>query len=532
MKERLSFLFGGPVVRLELARAPHLLRIFVRIVLLFFLATSLLGTLSRRVDNRPIASATFRAAWPPRSFEALLESRRQEHLEVVKAAAAYVPWFLQAQLVLILLATPCLCAPAIVHEKEADTLQALFGTELRSREIAVGKLLGGLLQVLTEYLAFAPILVLAAVIAELPLVRVGLAEVQAALVAFALAAGCQCVSLWTRRPADAIVGCYSVMIVGYLVGAVALSVTTLPDMPNPVFQLSSLLDSRRELHLGGLAAHFAFLFGCGIVFLAVTAFRLRPVCLGQTEVRSRRWLSVLRPPVGDDPIAWRERHVLGLAPVAVLRTIPQWLVLLGVFAFSVILASSALHPVFSWRRFFSTVGNGEVRSALRDFYSCITLDDSRGAECIHLMGAALVVLGGLTVCVRCATSVIEEKRRKTWDDLMLTSLSYTEILQAKYQGILGAAVLPALAYCVPMFLLGGIQGWLGWIRAAAWLVAACVIIPLAGTIGSSLAEGQQTSADYEMTSILDSFRIPPILEHDSSDVKSLYRRCVSRANLG
>src|SRR5205823_3967805 len=61
---------------------------------------------------------------------------------------------------------------------------------------------------------------------------------------------------------------------------------------------------------------------------ALASCRLRAAYLRQLEGHGKRrvrWWRVRRPPVGRDALRWKERHVEGVAPLAVLRGLPSWL---------------------------------------------------------------------------------------------------------------------------------------------------------------------------------------------------------------
>jgi ABC-type transport system involved in multi-copper enzyme maturation permease subunit len=487
MRERLYFLLGGPVLYHELWRATRPLLSVARTVLLVYLSLRLLSSLGFEVDFWS-QTAVYRPAtiqkMPPGDY---FREWQRAYLASVHAAGQFTSWLLNVQLVLIVILTPVLSAGAIVREKERDTLLALFGTELGAREIVTGKALGRLIPVLTEILAVSPLVVLAATLADLPVDRIALALLQAACVTFVLVAGCLLLSLWTRRTADAIVGSYSLIIVSYLAGQLVLTTISFPGVLNPVAVLDHLLDADRALDVWQVAFHLAFLVAAGTVFLALTAYRLRPVCLGLAEAHAPRWLWSFRPAIGGDPIVWREHHVLGLAPLPVLRMIPRWAGLLGVLAFASILALGTLDHV-PWKYCFGMLRKGEfdaAYAALRTGLHRATIHD------VDVMGMPMLVLGALTVCVRCGGSIMEEKRRKTWDDLQLTPLSREEMLYGKYNGILRATVLPLAVYALPMFARGVMLGWPGVERAATYLGIACIAIPLAGIVGLVFADSAE-----------------------------------------
>ena len=56
------------------------------------------------------------------------------------------------------------------------------------------------------------------------------------------------------------------------------------------------------------------------------------------------------------------------------------------------------------------------------------------------MGILLMLLGGLMLCMRCGGSIAGEKRRKTWEDLLLTGRTLEEIAWSKMLGVLQAAL--------------------------------------------------------------------------------------------
>ncbi len=511
MTGRLGFLLGGPVLRREFARAAwRPLPLLLRYAYAAWLIGQLLVVLpdyaareyqarslrfggpafgSRTTISLPPAGPKQSPRFVPPAFgqrddsPSLPELLRARHLALVAAAAKYVPLLLHQQLLLVLFLTPALTAGALVVEKERDTLQALYGTELGSFQIATGKLLGRLAALAWGASPALPILVFGATLAELPLGPLLLAFVQAGVLAFALAAACLLLSVWTRRVTDAIVASYSAMTVCYLGGLVALANAPVPASLDPTVILGQLLPGGGGLRPLAFLAHVAFWGGAGVLCFALTAARLHPAYVKQAESRPWRWLWAFRPRVGDDPIRWREQHVLGLAPLPVLRMIPGWLGRLAVLTFSAILALEALDHISA----------GSLLLALRRGKFALAWEVlqhpylGRLWEDIHIMGIALLVLGTLTAGLRCAGSIAEEKRRKTWDDLVLTPLSLEEIVFDKWWGVVRASVPYLAIYALPMIALSSRGGAEGIALAVTWLVAACVLIVLAAAAGMAVA---------------------------------------------
>jgi ABC-type transport system involved in multi-copper enzyme maturation permease subunit len=507
MLGRVYFLFGGPILSREVLRAtrgrlPSLLR-YAFIALLCF-------EIHLFADERtPVGSPHASGSWyrpttrtsfpymgfPPPSRRELLEIRRQEAVAAAADAGRYISFLLYQHLVLLLILTPVLTAGAIVYEKERDTLQALFGTELRSREIVVGKLLGRLIALGLTTAAVLPPLAFATALATIPVWRVVLALVQSAVLAYALASACLLASLWTRRPTDAVIGCYATMIVTFLLGGIALSGLVALGLPglveelNPLEHLKRLLDATGTFRPVEFLCHLAFWFAAGTLCLAVAALRVRPVSAHQAEKRAPRWLWAFRPPIGNNPVRWREQYVLGLAPIGVLRVIPRWMGRLGVLSFAVILAGDSLGHVVGRHvfRLFLTGQFAALWAVLRHPLK------NRLSEDLNLMGGALLLLASATVCLRCAGCIAEEKRRKTWEDLILTPLTLGEILGSKYSGIVRAAVLPVLLYSLPMFALSALGGWAGVFQAGVWVVATGGLLSLTGAFGILFAEVPERS---------------------------------------
>jgi hypothetical protein len=354
-------------------------------------------------------------------------------------------------------------AGALGHEKERGTLTALFATEMTAWQIIVGKLLGRLSQLLQPALVALPAIIFLAVVAEDDLHPVLLGLAQAAVLTFALASICLLAAVWTRRTSDAILGCYTVIALIVIANLSILADTPLPNWLDPFTSLSRLHGASKTPpdFLHHLAAWGAVGLGC----LILAATRLRRVCLGQIEKRPGRWLWAFRPSVGNDPIRWRERYVIGLAPLPWLRGVPTWMALLGVFAFSAILAGSAIDSMA--RGFFPALRDLDFPRAWKSWQKPVSPDRVVGE--LSVMGATLLVVSSLVIGVRCGTSIAEEKRRNTLDDLLLTGRSIHWIIRSKRWGVLQAAVPYVIAYVIPMLLLASMGGPPGFIAACVWV---------------------------------------------------------------
>jgi hypothetical protein len=232
--------------------------------------------------------------------------------------------------------------------------------------------------------------------------------------------------------------------------------------------------------------HLMVFGGAGLICLLLSMALLRWASLRLVESRSGRWLWAFRPAMGINPIRWREQFVLGIAPLPWLRIVPSWLAGLGVLVFSGYLAYTALPGILG-----HNVKNVLWEGRFLSFCNMLLYaDQARVYPEINILGILLIFFATMVVGVRCGGCVAEEKRRRTWDDLVLTPWSVQEILQSKMWGILAAAVPYVMIYCVPMFALAILGGMAGLLQALAYLAVAGGAMYFAALVGI-LATGQQ-----------------------------------------
>lgn len=501
-------MLGGPVLHWELVRAGR--GRLVRLLCCGYLAWLLLQFLYYTAGYAASVQGAQHGSSPggrPDPIEALFAR--------ADFAGGYVTLVHRQQLFLIILLTPALTAGALGHEKERNTLAALFGTQLKAREIVAGKLVGRLAVLLSPLLAALPLLLFVAGQAGLDMDLLLFVLAQEVLLAFALAGASMLCSVWTRRTGDAILATYATIAVTYLATLILADIVALPDW------LATLLDwldpfwivrnwtsspthRRAEVLLGlaspGLppalpALHLAFWTFVGTVSLVLAVKRLLPASLGQWEGRPRRWRWAYRPPVGDRPVRWRERHVIGLAPFPWLRRVPGWMALLGALCFSSILAWSSLDRVVrNWLLLalheFDLTAAGRLMKEVRS-------SEATGGgvlTSVNFMGFILLLLSALVVGVRCGGTIAEEKRRKTWEDLILTALPLDEILRDKRSGVIWATIPYLLVYALPMFALSSLNGMSAYQATVVWLALSGVVVVVAAYVGTSFAVGEKQIA--------------------------------------
>ena len=120
----------------------------------------------------------------------------------------FAPWFVFQQMILLLLATPAFVAGAITDEKRRGTLQYLLTSDLDTRHIILGKMLGRVAQVALLTLAGLPLFALMAGFGGVE--PTTLCIVVAVLLApmFALSAGTLLASVLCRQTRDAVLLLY------------------------------------------------------------------------------------------------------------------------------------------------------------------------------------------------------------------------------------------------------------------------------------------------------------------------------------
>jgi predicted RNase H-like HicB family nuclease/ABC-type transport system involved in multi-copper enzyme maturation permease subunit len=473
---------GGPVLAWEIKRvARRRLWRFLQFgycAWLFIHAAAFLGNVPSHLPVRPEDSYSRREAY------GLLYTQQLEFLENYQATV------LQFQLVLVVALVPALTASSLGQEKERGALFALFGTDLTSRQVLLGKRLGRLMLAVPLVLMPLPALVFIARFTERGLASLVPALVQEATMAFALGSASLLFGIWLRRTTDAVVAAYAVLGGAYLVLRAYAAPLKYMFWFDPVDNLNEVL------HRGSgvmFRAHLAVWAFFGLACLRIGWGHLRKVCVEQQDQRPSRRLWAFRPAIGDNPIRWREVHVIGLAPLPVLRIVPRWLALLAVAS-----ASAAIAGMLG-----SYFAPGSMHALMRlDFTHASQELKSRGEDvgaCVFYMGFLFVLAADLLVAVRCATSVSEEKRRNTWDDLLLTAQSFREITSGKMWGILQATVPYIMAYALPVFFLAWLGGPRALIAASMWIILPSAAVYVAALRGIDMlrvpAHMDETRAD-------------------------------------
>jgi ABC-type transport system involved in multi-copper enzyme maturation permease subunit len=352
-----------------------------------------------------------------------------------------------AQAVAVLVLTPALVAGVIADEKQRRTLHYLLSSRLTSGEIVLGKLAARLLLV-AVYLAVAlPILSLLTLFGGIPPDLVVAVYAATGSTAFFLAGLSLLVSTYARRVREAIFVVYLLELVWLVTPALLDTPLQLawPALHEWVRPINDWIYATNPLSLFGSMARprstasslmdpFAWLIGLqlgyGALFVLISVLRLRPVFRSQSaearpaegrrlwrQPRAIRLLS--RPPIGDDPMLWKELHVVRSG--GMVRWVVRACALLGLALMSywwLYFGTPAIEEL--WRNGYGSSGATSAR------------DDFNGF--VRMAGTMLYVLWGLGLAAAASAGVTSEREEDTWVSLTTTLLTGPEILRAKMAG--------------------------------------------------------------------------------------------------
>lgn len=401
----------------------------------------------------------------------LVESRLTTS-SIVQAQAALAKMFVRitecVAVVTVLLVSPAATAGVMCQERARGTLLEVLATDLSSAEIVLGKLAARLLPVLATIAAAVPVLAITSLFGGVDPAALGgsvAVAVGVAVLGCSLAMSC---SLWCRKTHEVLLAMYFVWFGWLLLLPVWIVVTThLTGRPLPwgwlarthPLVLTFLAHEPSRSWSPGLAAQLQFLAGTVVLaagLVALTIWRLRPVCFAQSERRPTRRARPPRccrpwaPTLDGNPVAWRECH--RQTPSRLTRIV--W-GLYGVLS----LALSVLALVMI------TV-QGRVP----------------GISLVVRFNACQVAIGLLLLSVTAAAGLSEERAHGSLDVLLASPLPTAAIVRGKWRWAFRRVPLLALLPTVITLLLTVPGRWAG-----PLLIMALTLSQGAGFTGLGLA---------------------------------------------
>ena len=394
---------------------------------------------------------------------------------VVCAVTAFIEVFFLA------IWTPSTVAPSIAEEREKDTLPVLLLTRLTRLELVTTKLAGRLVPSLLLTMTGLPLILAGAWAADLPALLV--IEVLAVVASTSVVTGSLAILASSRRDrsgtacGEAIVWTMAWLLVvplvsfmpvrsGTLWGEFLVELRRLASWIAPSSPLSLLTDqSWRSGAADALADRLAIMLvlQAAVIVLAmagaVESLRLR-------EPHPRTWdlHRGYRPPVGDDPIFWRE-YVLpwrgSRLPLVVIHA-RQMLIVIRAILVLVLRGSSSPCGVIVPLGMAIAAGWFGYHAFREDWGLGASVPGSYQArdQLIQVVRVATAMLGLVPMIAAAgnlAGRITIERNKKTWESLLTTPLTGPEILWSKMR-VDVRNVWAAGRWLIPLWLLGIVCG--------------------------------------------------------------------------
>jgi len=421
---------------------------------------------------------------------------------------------------------------SIARERDRRTLEFLFATPMTNAEIVLGKLASCLVMACATMAAGLPVILLLHVLGGIDLRLIALCYAGfASSILFLIS-----LAIWISVEASDI----RLATAAYLLGAIAWSVGpfsvafVLPRfgirMPESVAAANGWLVLSSPVlvafHLAtGLNswAQFSYIVGrmialqlLGAGFLSIGAIaRLRlaqrTLVSGDQRARGRQarrpvWQFRLRPPVGDDPILWREIHTTrGNGPMKAVGVLVNVGLLAALAYATCYFARPAVFEV--WRHGY---GSGVTTSERPEFNLFVRMFVPRGGGnlpsdvartefnlFLRYVTSLITLLLTLIIAVSAAEAIAWERRKETWNSLLATPMSARAILQSALLATIWRIRQPIalLGVLWSMGLLAGAIHPLGYplamlnLAASVWFFAVCGVLASVRALGRAAAAG-------------------------------------------
>ena len=409
--------------------------------------------LPRRPRHYPMRVAYLGGLWIV-AFTAWLSTGQWQRAATLGETARLGPLLFQilsmVQLTFLLFFSALSASSAVSQEKDRRTFILLLITDMRDREIVLGKIFGSLLPIVFLLAGSLPLLSSLLLLGGVAPFQV--IEAMAILASTALAAGSLggLVALWREKtfPALALTTLFLVLFLGltqsiaFIPGINPQQALQLRFMLDPFMALQSVLD---PLSYSGFVVRPAYSFSLVMVMVAVVLngwgmFMLRkwnpsgePIMQREApgdagaEEKDRASAHAAPGPtrnVHGNPILWREifTRAYGRRPLMIKLAYALALALICI---------AALRPILM----------GEEKTAFFAAYGLLPVG----------------VLSLLLVAAQAATSITSERDTGALDLLLVTDLTPQEFIFGKLGGILWNTK----EYLLPPFLLSCVYAWFG-----------------------------------------------------------------------
>lgn len=387
-----------------------------------------------------------------------------DHDMMARVAFEAFLWMLPAHMVVIFGVFWEWAAPSIALEKDRRTLDFLLATRLRNAEIVLGKLAACMTVLVAGFAAGLPIMLLLHPLGGIDLrlivvAYVALISTAFFMIAMAIWVSTSATSVRTARAASGVwwiawlSGPFFVAVIFPIIG---LRLPRFVLTANAWVLTSSPIDLFMKICVGatpsgGLLYAVAWMSGLQIaggallVIWAITRLRsaYRVNVSGDSQSVAARltrpgWRWRPKPPVGNDPIFWREMHT---ARTGLLGKALGLVIYSGIYGiliyFTVYFARPALTEV--WRNGYASgitsAERPEWNLMIRYFMSGVDVnppaDLARTEFNLYLRFVTTPLIFIITVFTFgiAADGIVSERTRETWDSLIATPLTARDILR-------------------------------------------------------------------------------------------------------
>jgi ABC-type Na+ efflux pump permease subunit len=478
------------------------------------------------IFNRELLTATRKSGlWGSRAFSAAIlltiglatfgaryywdEGQVSNHDMMARVAFQAFLWMLLAQVFMIFGVFAGRAVLSIALEKDRRTLDFLLATRLSNAEIVLGKLLACMTFLVAEFAAGLPIVLLLNPLGSIDLRLILLAYAGLLTTGFfsiALAIWVSAHAPNAQRAAGAAVLWWMTWLMGPFFVSMVFTrlVIRLPGFlltANAWVLTSSPIGLMFKIGGGvtpssGLVDAVAWMSGLqvvgGALLLVWTIASLRSAyrrnVSGDSQSLAARltrpgWRWRPKPPVGDDPILWRE---MNLARGGFLGNVIGWLIGLGFLGILGYVTYFFTRPALIevWKHgYASGITSAErpewnlmIRFFMPDYGVNPPADIARIELNLYLRQITttlifLVTLGAVGIA---SEAIVSERARETWDSLIATPLSAREILRSKMLAALWR-MRGLLAILLGLWTIGLVAGA---IHAVGFVLSVLVVASL------------------------------------------------------